>query len=102
MTAKESDETAKPPVTTPSEASDKARQDGEAAPSAEIRKNRLSPYKAIDERKEISTFPLKAPVELLLVNALKDATYQYCGRLTVAQVVGCFHIALEEIREDQA
>jgi len=50
---------------------------------------------------EIAAFPVRAPVELALVERLKEVTFEFTGRLTVAQVIGCFDIALAEIRKDQ-
>lgn len=50
---------------------------------------------------EIVEFPLQAPVELALVERLKEVTYEFAGRMTVAQVIGCFDIAISEIKEKQ-
>jgi hypothetical protein len=36
-----------------------------------------------------------------LVEALKDAIYKYAGLLTVAQVIGCVQIALDEVWREQ-
>lgn len=47
-------------------------------------------------------FPIRAPAEAALVAELKAAAYQYIGRMTVAQCIGCFHIALQEIQEEQS
>lgn len=50
---------------------------------------------------EVFEFPLRAPVELELVERLKEVTFEFNGRVTVAQVIGCFDIALSEIKDSQ-
>lgn len=47
-------------------------------------------------------FPVRMPVELELVAAIKDAVYEFTGRVSVAQVIGCMDIAMREIRENEA
>ena len=50
---------------------------------------------------KIMEFPPKYPVEKMLVDDLKNACYQYSDRISVAQVIGCFHIAISEIFKEQ-
>jgi hypothetical protein len=50
---------------------------------------------------EVFEFPVRAPAELELVERLKEATFAFSGRLTVAQVIGCFDIAISEIKDSQ-
>ena len=49
----------------------------------------------------VVSFPVQAPVELALVERLKEVAYEFSGRVTVAQVIGCFKIALDEIEAKQ-
>lgn len=46
-------------------------------------------------------FPLQMPAEAALVERLKEVTYEFSGRVTIAQVIGCFQIAVDEIKESQ-
>ena len=50
---------------------------------------------------EVVALPLRMPVEAELVTMLKEVTYEFSGRVTVAQVIGCFQIALDEIKDSQ-
>ena len=50
---------------------------------------------------EIVEFPLQMPVEADLVRRLKEVTYEFSGRVTIAQVIGCFQIAVDEIKAAQ-
>ncbi len=50
---------------------------------------------------EVFEFPVRAPAEYALVQRLKEATYEFTGRVSIAQVIGCFEIALDEIKEAQ-
>lgn len=86
---------------TPEFASDKARKDSKTQAFSACGKNGVSFIEATQGQKEIVVFPLRAPVELTFVSDLKSLTYKYVGRLTVAQVIGCFDIALTEIKEEQ-
>ena len=46
-------------------------------------------------------FPPRAPAEVELVSKLKDVVYQFSGRVSIAQCIGCFDIAMREIRQEQ-
>ncbi len=43
----------------------------------------------------------RVSAETELVAELKEAIYKRAGVLTVAQVIGCVHIALDEVWRDQ-
>jgi len=43
----------------------------------------------------------RVSAEAELVEALKAVIYQHTGVMTVAQVIGCVHIALDEVWREQ-
>ena len=46
-------------------------------------------------------FPKQTPVELMFVERLKEVVYEFSGRVTIAQCIGCFKIAMDEIQSEQ-
>ena len=50
---------------------------------------------------QVFEFPLQMPVEAALVERLKEVTYEFYGRVIVAQVIGCLQIASDEIKDAQ-
>lgn len=49
----------------------------------------------------IIEFPVRAPAELEMVERLKEVVYEFSGRVIIAQCIGCFDIAMREIRNEQ-
>jgi len=46
-------------------------------------------------------FPLRAGVEEEFVERIKEVVYEFSGRVTIAQCIGCVEIAIKEIVTEQ-
>lgn len=55
----------------------------------------------MDDIGNVVAFPVRAPVEAELVERIKQVVYEFSGRVTVAQCIGCIDIAKSEIVEEQ-
>ncbi len=87
-----------------SQAGHEARQDSEAKALPGGGADWIGSPEAVNRAQSkdaVLDFPPRFPMELALACDLKAIAYKYAGRLSVAQVIGCFAIALSEIREEQ-
>lgn len=49
---------------------------------------------------EVINFPIRAPAELEMTTKIKEVVYQFVGRVSIAQVLGCLEIVGQEIQDE--